>query len=453
MGLQPGGDDYFQHIEMISTRPAPENTWFKLTEKSGNVVYSDKDIFSLGGAPESVKLDGEIVFAGYGWYDDKTKYNDTEGIDVKGKIMMVMTRNPELAKSGETGSMQIEMKKMQKALMGGAKALLMVTDPMHPESDYMASIKKYATGGMLQLKGAKAKSFIPVTIIFGNRALADAVVKESGKTLAELQKEINESGSPRSFVVRDYSAKVSLAKSTSEVEGKNVVAMVEGSDPVLKNECVVYTAHYDHLGVNDEGIYNGADDNGSGTVALLEIAEAFQNMKKKPKRSVVFAWVTGEEKGLLGSSYYSENPVFPLENTLVDINLDMVGRSGEEEPAQGDDTEKQLAGPDGLYIVSGKQSTELMNLSNKVCNELGLIPRDDLSEAFLTRSDYYHFYKHAIPVLGLSTGMHPDYHKITDEVDKIDFKKMKRVASYGLLMGYTVANQKKRIVVDKPVKK
>jgi Zn-dependent M28 family amino/carboxypeptidase len=226
---------------------------------------------------------------------------------------------------------------------------------------------------------------------------------------------------------------------------------VEGSDPVLKNECVVYTAHYDHLGMQSEGeIFNGADDNGTGTVALLEIAEAFQSLKKKPRRSIVFVWVTAEEKGLIGSDYYSQNPVIPLGNTLANINLDMVGRSAEKEPEKGGELEKSLAGPNGLYIVSGKQSSELIELSDEVCSELGLVPSDELSDAFLNRSDYFHFYKNGIPVLGLSTGLHEDYHKVSDELDKIDYTKMKRVAQYAFLVGEKVANKKKRIVVDKP---
>lgn len=454
IGLKPGVEGYFQEIEMVSVKPDAENTMFVLNDKNGKKSYTDKTIFSLGGSPKSATLEGDIVFAGYGWYDDKTKYNDTKDIDLKDKIVMVMTRNIELAKSGEKGGNQIEMRKMQKAMMGGAKALIMIPDPMYPENDFLESIKKFATGGMLQLKGAKARSFIPVTIIFGNEKLANAVVKESGKTLAQLQKEINETGKPHSFVAKSVTAKIELPKITEPVTGKNVVAFVEGSDPALKDECVVFGAHYDHLGIDSKGeVYNGADDNGSGTVGLLEIAEAFQSMKKKPRRSVVFTWVTGEEKGLLGSAYYSQNPAFPLENTLTDINLDMIGRSAEKEPDADATADKSLAGPNGIYLVSGKQSSELMKISDKYATELGLITSDKLSKAFLQRSDYFHFYKNGIPILGVSTGLHDDYHKITDELDKIDFNKMERVARYCFLVGNAVANQKKRIVVDNPVKK
>ncbi|MCY1721318.1 M20/M25/M40 family metallo-hydrolase [Prolixibacteraceae bacterium Z1-6] len=449
MGLKPGVDGFFQKVEMVSVIPDLANTSCKLLDKTGNEIYSNGDIFSLGGSTKSDTITGDIVFAGYGWYNDETKYNDTDGLDIKGKVVLVMTRNLELAKEGGKVDPNIEMKKMQKALMGGAKALILVPDPMDTEAGVLDEIKKYANGGMFQLKDTKARPFVPITLIVGSRQLGNEIVKESGKTLADFQNEINESGAPKSFELKECTAKIQLAKITKPVDGQNVIAIVEGSDPVLKNECVVISAHYDHVGVDENGeVYNGADDNGTGTVALLEIAEAFQTMKKKPKRSIVFAWVTAEEKGLFGSSYYSQNPVIPLANTLANINLDMVGRSAEKEPEKGDEMNKQLAGPNGLYIVSGKQSSELMKISDEVCEELGLIPSDELTKAFLTRSDYYHFYKNGIPILGLSTGMHDDYHKTTDEIDKIDFTKMKRVAQYAFLVADKVANQKARIKVD-----
>jgi len=452
MGLTPRVEGYFQPVEMVNARPDTANTVFQLVDQSGEVVYANKDIFAIDNSSVSDTISGNIVFTGYGWYNGETKYNDTEGLDLVGKITVVMTRNIEQVKEGAKPDMTTEMKKVQKAVMGGAKAILFVPDPLSPNPDYFESIKKYAQDGMFQLKGAKTQA-MRIKILFGTEAFANKILEPSGKTLAELQQEISEIGSPKSFDIEDFTGAIYLPRLASDITGKNVVAVIEGSDPVLKNECVLFTAHYDHMGVKGDGqIYNGADDNGSGTAALLEIAEAFQSLKKKPKRSIVFAWVTAEEKGLIGSDYYSQNPAFPLENTLVDINLDMVGRSAATEPADTVEVEKKLAGPNGIYIVSGKQSSELTKISTGICNELGLLPGDDLSDAFLSRSDYYHFYKHGIPVLGLSTGLHEDYHEVSDELDKIDYKKMKRVTQYAFLVAYKVANQKNRIEVDNSVK-
>ncbi|WP_346861726.1 M20/M25/M40 family metallo-hydrolase [uncultured Draconibacterium sp.] len=451
MGLKPGVEGYFQHVEMVSVLPDFKNTFCKLLDADRNELYSDSDIFSLGGSEKLDTITGDVVFAGYGWYNDKTKYNDTEGMNLKGKVVLVMTRNLESVKEGGKIEANTEMRKMQKAMMGGAKAIILVPDPMNDNASILKEIKKYSSGGMFHLKDDKSRLSVPMQMIFGTEQLANEILKETGKTLADLQKEINESGSPKSFEVKECKAQIQLAKETISIDGKNVIAIVEGSDPVLKNECVVISAHYDHIGMNENGeVYNGADDNGTGTVALLEIAEAFQGMKTKPKRSIVFVWVTAEEKGLFGSNYYSQHPVIPLANTLADINLDMVGRSAENEPEKGDEMSKQLAGPNGLYIVSGKQSSELMKISDEVCKELGLVPSDDLTKEFLTRSDYFHFYKNGVPILGLSTGMHDDYHKTTDEIEKIDFTKMKRVAQYSFLVAYQVANQKNRITVDNP---
>lgn len=452
MGLTPGVEGFFQKFEMEAVKPDPDRTVLSVKDGNGKITYETKNIFALGGPAKSDTISGEVVFAGYGWYNEDTKYNDTKDLDLKGKIVLVMTRTLEQAKEGADPEMETEMKKMSRAMMGGAKALVLVNDPMNPNSEYIESIRKYATGGSLQLKGAKSTPRIPIRLVFGTEELGDKILEASGKTLAGLQKEINESGSPKSFALKNITSEIKLVKAIQGIQGKNVIAIVEGSDPELKKECIVFSAHYDHLGIDGEGgIYNGADDNGTGTAALLEIAEAFQSMKKKPKRSIVFAWVTGEEKGLLGSDYYSQNPIISLENTLADINLDMVGRSAENELEVIDSESKSLAGPNGLYIVSGKQSTELMSISDEVCEDLGLIPSDELTKAFLTRSDYYHFYKNGVPILGLSTGLHDDYHQTTDELDKIDYTKMKRVTQYAFSVAYKLASQKNRLAVDKPV--
>jgi Zn-dependent M28 family amino/carboxypeptidase len=208
----------------------------------------------------------------------------------------------------------------------------------------------------------------------------------------------------------------------------------------------VFTAHYDHVGVTRNGeINNGADDNGSGTVALLEIAEAFTKLKKKPRRSIIFAWVTAEEKGLIGSEYYTLNPVFPLDKTVANINLDMVGRSAETELAEFENPEKSLAGPNGVYIITGGKSAELTEISNKISRDLKLIPNDALSGEFIHGSDHFHFHKNGIPVLGITTGLHEDYHTPADDFDKIDYLKMKRVAGFSFLVAYEIANRKKRL--------
>ena len=453
MGLKPGVEGYIQHVPMEMVMSDLENTSFKISNNSGKTAVSTDDFFTLFGPVKSDTIETGVVFAGYGWYNDQTKYNDTEGLNIKGKVVLAMTRNIEqsTAEGNPDLELSMEMRKLTKAVMGGAKALILVPDPLSAGSDHLASARKYSEGGQFSLKGSPVTNSIPMPLIIGTSELADKLLSPSGKTLAQLQKEINESGSPKSFEIEGEKVQILLPKIASEIDGKNVVAVIEGSDPVLKNECVLYTAHYDHLGTNTDGeVYNGADDNGTGTASLLEIAEAYQSMKKKPRRSIVFAWVTAEEKGLFGSDYYSQHPAFPLDKILVDINLDMVGRSAAKESDPNNDSEDQLAGPNGLFVVTGKQSTELMKISKDLSEDQGLVLNDKLSQSLINRSDYYHFYKHGIPVIGLSTGEHEDYHKTTDDLDKIDYAKMKRVADYAFLLGDKIANQKKRLVVDNP---
>jgi Zn-dependent M28 family amino/carboxypeptidase len=305
----------------------------------------------------------------------------------------------------------------------------------------------YTAKGRINLFGS-------IKLFFTSETVADALLSGSGETLANLQKRINDSEKPFSFEIKNRKAEIEMKVLKGNIETKNIVGVIEGSDPVLKDECIVFSAHYDHVGMAQDGeVYNGADDNASGTVALLEIAEAFSQMKRKPKRSIVFAWVTAEEKGLYGSDYYSENPLFPLFKTLTNINLDMVGRSAEKELEKVENENKSLAGPNGIYLISGKQSTELMEIAGKYCKKMNFIPSDALTKPFLTRSDYYNFHKHGIPVLGVTTGLHDDYHQISDETDKIDYLKMRRVAQFCYLVANEVANKAERINVDAPSKK
>ena len=215
---------------------------------------------------------------------------------------------------------------------------------------------------------------------------------------------------------------------------------------------VVITAHYDHLGMTADGqIYNGADDDGSGTVGVMEIAKTFAQAKKEghgPRRSIMFMWVTGEEKGLLGSSYYVDrDPIIPLNRIICDLNIDMIGRVDKEHEAN----------PDFVYLVgSDKLSSELHEISermNRTTVNLELDyklndPKDP--ERIYYRSDHYNFAKppHKIPVIFYFTGLHEDYHKVGDTVDKILFPRMAKVTKLIFNTAWELANIEKRIIVD-----
>ena len=229
-------------------------------------------------------------------------------------------------------------------------------------------------------------------------------------------------------------------------DSENILAFIEGTEK--PEEIIVISAHYDHVGTNNGVVYNGADDDGSGTVAVMEIAEAFQQAKKSgkgPKRSILILHVTGEEHGLLGSKYYSENPVFDLKNTVANLNIDMIGRS-----------DKENEGKNYVYVIgSDMLSTELKKINvaaNKATQNLELNykyddPNDPMRLYY--RSDHYNFAKHGIPVAFFFDGIHEDYHQPTDDPEKIDYPLLQKRAQLVFATAWELANRKERIVVDK----
>ncbi len=233
-------------------------------------------------------------------------------------------------------------------------------------------------------------------------------------------------------------------------QSENVLGFIEGTDK--KDEVVVITSHYDHVGTTNGKVYNGADDDGSGTVSVLEIAEAFCKAKadgKAPRRSMLFMTVAGEELGLYGSSYYADiDPIFPLKNTVVDLNIDMVGRIGGDYIAKND--------PNYVYLIgSDKLSTELHEL-NEAANKKTLKLKLDYKyndekdpNRFYYRSDHYNFAKNNIPIIFYFNGVHDDYHQPGDDVEKIHFPKLEKIARLVFYTAWEIANREKRLVVDK----
>ncbi|MEO8589181.1 MAG: M28 family peptidase [Flavobacteriales bacterium] len=232
--------------------------------------------------------------------------------------------------------------------------------------------------------------------------------------------------------------------------GENVLAYIRGADKA--DEVVVITAHYDHIGVENGVVYNGADDDGSGTVALLEIAEAFAKAKAEghgPRRSVLVMPVSGEEKGLLGSQYYSEHPVFPLENTVADLNIDMIGRVDSA----------HASSPPYVYVIGSDRLSSALHTVNEQANTMYahlLLDYTFNAESdpnrFYYRSDHYNFARKGVPSVFFFSGVHEDYHQPGDDVDKIRFDLLQQRALLVFHTAWILANREERIVVDKPVK-
>jgi Zn-dependent M28 family amino/carboxypeptidase len=224
----------------------------------------------------------------------------------------------------------------------------------------------------------------------------------------------------------------------------NVVGILEGSDPTLKNEYVVFSAHMDHIGVagprgsggcrarGADSICNGADDDGSGTAAVVEIAGAFASLNPRPKRSIIFLNVSGEEKGLWGSAYFSDHPAVPITSIVADLNIDMIGRNWKD-----------------TIVAIGKEHSDLGATLNRVGAahpELNMRPIDDIwpQENFYFRSDHYNFARKGVPILFFFSGTHADYHQVSDSPDKIDAEKESRVAQLIFYLGVEVANSAAR---------
>ena len=236
-----------------------------------------------------------------------------------------------------------------------------------------------------------------------------------------------------------------IFKKNKIIRGENVLGYIKGTD--LKDELIIITAHYDHLGKHDTLLFNGADDDGSGTVAIMEIAEAFMLAKrdgKGPRRSILIMPVSGEEKGLLGSKYYTDNPVFPLRKTIANLNIDMIGRIDN----------MHIDGNYVYLIGSDMLSKELHNISEKINKKhIGLeldytYNTEDDPHRYYYRSDHYNFAKNNIPVIFYFNGVHEDYHKTTDTIEKIDFNKIEKITRFVFLTAWELANREERIKLN-----
>jgi len=275
-------------------------------------------------------------------------------------------------------------------------------------------------------------------IILGNKAdKADAAI-------AELR-----DGKKNKGVKVKAKIEVRLDKESKDLVGSNVIGFIEGSDPILKNEFVMVTAHYDHLGSPDSTvIYYGADDNASGTSGVIEIARAFADAKAKgvgPKRSVVCMLVSGEEKGLLGSKFYVDFPLFSLKQTVADINIDMIGRIDDRHPGNGN----------YIYVIgSDRLSSELHEINEFANDKYTKLELDykynakDDPNHYYERSDHYNFAERNIPSIFYFNGSHPDYHRPTDTADKINYEALAKRAQLAFYTAWDIANRPNRLQVN-----
>ncbi|GHA63157.1 hypothetical protein GCM10007389_14490 [Pontibacter akesuensis] len=417
-----------------------------------------QDFFVLGSSPFQTEQAVDVVFAGYGI--DDAKYSDYNNLDVKGKVLVVLAGEPK----GPNGNYLISgtdkasdwgndyRSKRNAATKRGAKAVMIVTGTNPGEFNSLTQrYKAYANRPSIGLKSSNENP--SAATMFISPVAGASLLGTTTEKLIGYNKQVATAGKP---VAATFTAakdvKIMTERKSEPLPTENVLGYIEGSDK--KDEVVVVTAHYDHVGVEEalEGdkIFNGANDDGSGTVAVLELAEAFAQAKKDgygPRRSVLFMTVTAEEKGLLGSEYYSENPIFPLANTVANVNIDMIGRMDYEHEKTNDSNYIYSIGADKL-------SSELHQI-NEAMNEKYVNLKLDYTfndendpNRFYYRSDHYNFAKHGIPIVFYFNGVHDDYHKPSDEVDKIIFESAEKVARLAFHVTWELANRDNRIVVD-----
>ena len=451
-GLPAIGDrnTYFQNIQLRNT------SWTDIGLKVEDQEFKNRSDFYVypGYNPDKPFISfKEVVFVGYGI--DDPAYSDYDKTDVTGKAVIFYEGEPELANgkfviSGESRRSGWSMdwkRKVQTAKQKGA-VMAFIIDPKFEEN--LKSNKKLLSSYGWRTVGVEedkiAESFLNnifisaglAKIILGNKAdKADAAI-------AELRE-----GKKSKAVKVKTKIEVRLDKESKELRGSNVVGFIEGSDPVLKNEYVFITAHYDHLGSPDSTvIYYGADDNASGTSGVIEIARAFAEAKKKgvgPKRSVVCMLVSGEEKGLLGSKFYVDFPLFPLKQTVADINIDMIGRMDDRHPSN----------PNYIYVIGSDRLSSDLHFINEYANnnytklelDYKYNAKDDPNH-YYERSDHYNFAERGIPSVFFFSGTHPDYHRPTDTADKINYDALAKRAQLAFFTAWDVANRPERLRVD-----
>jgi hypothetical protein len=422
LGLKgPVSGSYYQPVPLFTTS-AP----VVLLKTGATELTADNFIF-LGSGMTGGEMNLPLIFAGKG------SDAELEKLDLNGKAVLILLEpnasvmnNPVLPKLREKGA---------KLIFGAVEK----------KEDFtrLSGMARRFMGGRITLKKPEAGNISGSIVI-----TAEAAGKLFNSTYDKLKKAAE---TKKGDKVKPSSVTYSIKQTVSDVRSENILGFLEGTDK--KDEVIVVTAHYDHVGISPlaqgDKINNGADDDGSGTVGVLAIAKAFVQAKKEgkgPRRSILFMTVTGEEKGLLGSEYYSEHPIFPLDKTVVNLNIDMIGR---RDPAHKD------SAPYIYVIGSDRLSSELHTLSeatNKTYSNLVfdyLYNAEDHPDQIYYRSDHWNFAKKNIPIIFYFDGIHEDYHKPSDEVDKIEFDLLALRTKNVFHAAWEIANRENRLVVDK----
>lgn len=438
LGLEPGGDSgYFHRVPMQRAKLETGPLTLQAGGKSTTLTFGKDLAFltALGpGAPlPRNKADAELVFAAYGVVDPKLKRDDYAGLNVAGKVVVVSALTPPEVPAAERAKWENPQElfnRLGPALGRGPAAVVVLL----PDSVYRMAAGQFA-GDQISVGSAAAAAQNP------NRVFPMIVLAPYGDTSPWVPTGWREAGKSQAMPGTRFVA--SYEERQSQFNGYNVVAIGRGSDPALRNTYVAYGAHYDHIGITNgasgDSINNGADDDGSGSVTLLAIARSWMQ-GPRPKRSALFVWHIGEEKGLFGSEVFTNRPTVPIDSIVAQLNADMIGRNH----------------PDSLYIVGpgaapNGQSALLGSVVDSV-NTTGARPfafnrewdTTTHPERIYYRSDHYNYARKGIPIVFFTTGLHKQYHQVTDEAALIDYAKMARIGDLMYRTGLALGNRASR---------
>jgi hypothetical protein len=450
-GLKPlVGDSYLQPVALIEYQVDRKETGLDVSHGSGSIGYRAPDVTC--NFPNEGAFGGELVFAGYGISAPELGYDDYAGIDVKGKVVLIFNHEPQENDTRSifngTGNTRYanNYSKTLNAQRHGAVAVLTMAEPSHATGGGRGGRGPQQTPASARIPPeALAEGGTAIPLVTISAAIGNDFFTEAGKKAADVQNAIDAKPSPMSFAVPN--TKVWLHNVVTErkrANSYNVAGLLEGSDPALRAETIVFSGHHDHNGVSPAGVMHGADDNGSGTVAVVELARAFALNPVKPKRSILFIVFAAEERGLLGAYYYVAHPLRALATTRAQINFDMIGRNETATPKApavpeiSPDTSNELGligthySPDYRKVV--EQANEMVGL------KLTYKWDRDAATQVLFRSDQYPFLQHDVPAVWWFTGFHPDYHEVTDTVEKINFEKMTKILRLAYAAGFEFAD-------------
>jgi hypothetical protein len=437
-GLAPVNGTYYQPIELRRTRLG-ENNSLEITKDTNSHHLKLKKDFVPFEFSASETISGELVFAGYGISAKEYNYDDYAQIDVKDKIVVILDHEPgennsssvfngtELSKYGKV------QYKIQNAIEHQASGLIILTDPLNhinlkPIGFPWPSLSKLIPNDALPIYLEDNINSHKIPVVHGGESLINIIFSDID-SLINLQKRIGQTLTPQSFDLKQFKVKITTSLEKEKVEAKNVVGYLSGSDPKLKDEVIIIGAHYDHLGyiknskTDADSVFNGADDNGSGTSALMCVAKAFTTLKKPPRRSILFIAFTAEEIGIFGSNAYVNNPLFPLDNTVAMLNMDMIGRNHR----------------DTLYLYQAKLYPNISKIIKKQ-NKKYHTGFTLIEKGHTYGSDHAPFQSKSIPNIFFFSGLHKDYHTVRDNPEYVNYEKIARTAILCFGTAWNIAN-------------